>query len=234
MEEETKKCPIHKVRAGLPPMIHRIASLPVDERGYPVPFFVQWMENGKGVPRGQGQPDFRIVDPESLKACVRESRCWVCGDQLGVHRAYVVGPMCVINRTSAEPPSHVDCAEWSVQGCPFLSRPNMVRREDELTESAAGNVAGFMIKRNPGVTVLWKIRNHLRMFRDGKGGVLFNIGDPEKVTWFKEGRVATNEECIDAINSGIKTLLDVCETPEERNEVMEKRDRLVDSLRRLD
>lgn len=229
---EESECPRHKLRAGLPPLTRRIAALPIDERGYPVPFFVQWLENGKAVPRGQGQPDFRIVDPESMRACVKESRCWVCGEPLGVHRAYVVGPMCVINHTSAEPPSHLDCADWSVRGCPFLSRPNMVRREDEITESAMDNVAGIMIKRNPGVTVIWKVRNRLSMWNDGKGGVLFDIGEPEAVSWFKEGRLATSSECIEAINTGIQSLLDLCDTPEERNEVMEKRDQLVANLGR--
>lgn len=229
------ECPIHKLRSDLPPLTERIARLPIDERGYPVPAFVQWLE-GEGnkvrpMPPGQGRPDFRIIDPVHLKACVAGSLCWVCGEKMGVHRAYVVGPMCVINRNSAEPPSHVDCAEWSVRGCPFLTRPNMVRREDELTEEMAGNVAGVMIKRNPGVIIVWIVRNHLKTWHDGKGGLLFDIGEPEAVHWYKEGRKATAEECIEAVNTGIQNLLDVCEHAEERNEVMDKRDKLVESLK---
>lgn len=226
-------CP-HKLRSDLPPLTDRIAALPIDARGYPVPFFVQWIEDGKGVPAGQGAPDFRIVDPVAMKACIMGSLCWVCGQKLGVHRAYVIGPMCAINRNSAEPPSHVECAEWSVKGCPFLSRPKMVRREDELSEKSMGNVAGIMIKRNPGVTLIWHVRNALHIWNDGKGSVLFDVGEPESVRWFKEGRKATSEECIEAINTGIQSLLDVCDSPEERNEIMRRRDNLVASLKRVD
>jgi hypothetical protein len=234
------ECPIsspNKLRSDLPPLNKRIASLPIDERGYPVPAFVQWLykdgEKIRAAPRGCGVPDFRIIDPHHLKDCVTQSLCWVCGQKMGIHRAYVIGPMCVINRNSAEPPSHVECAEWSVRGCPFLSRPNMVRREDELTAKSEGNVAGHMIKRNPGVTVIWQIRNSLKLWNDGKGGILFDIGEPESVRWFKEGRVATPEESIESINTGIQTLLDVAQDAEDRNEIMRRRDKLVESLRRV-
>jgi hypothetical protein len=231
-------CPVHtkhKLRDDLPPLTDRIARLPIDERGYPVPAFVQWMEfvDGKPVarPRGVGIPEFRMANPMHLRDCITEDLCWVCGEKLGVNRAYVIGPMCVINRNSAEPPSHVDCAEWSVKGCPFLTKPQMKRREDELTENAAGNVAGHMIKRNPGVIVIWQVRSKPELWNDGKGGILFDIGNPEKVTWWKEGRPATPEESIDAINSGIQTLLDACQDDEDRNEVSRRRDELVASLK---
>ena len=61
---------------------------------------------------------------------MREKRCWVCGDPLGVHLTFPIGPMCALNRTISEPPSHHECASWSARNCPFLSRPHMVRRED--------------------------------------------------------------------------------------------------------
>ena len=32
-----------KFRSDIPPLPPRIAKLPVDERGYPVPWFVQWL-----------------------------------------------------------------------------------------------------------------------------------------------------------------------------------------------
>jgi hypothetical protein len=232
----TASCPHHKLRDDLPPLTDRLKKLPIDERGYPVPAFVQWLEyvDGKPEPRppGVGIPEFRMVDSNHLGACVSDDLCWVCGDRLGVNRAYVVGPMCVINRNSAEPPSHVDCAEWSVKGCPFLSKPQMKRREDELTDMMEGNVAGHMIKRNPGVIVIWQVRNKVKLWHDGKGGMLFDIGNPDKVTWWKEGRVATNQECIDAVNSGIQALLDVCQDDNDRNEVSRRRDELVEHLRR--
>jgi hypothetical protein len=232
------ECPMHKLRADLPPLTERIAKLPIDERGYPVPAFVQWIvkEGNEVRPASPDEPgaypDFRIVDPAHMLKCVKEHTCWVCGEKLGVHRAYVIGPMCAINRNSAEPPSHVECAEWSVKGCPFLSRPNMKRREDELTEMSKENVAGHMVPDNPGVTLIWHVRNHLKMSHDGKGGVLFDVGKPEKVTFWKEGRLATNEEAIEGVNGSVERLLALCDEPADRNEVKRLRDEFVDNIRR--
>lgn len=99
----------------------RMADLPVDDRGYPVPWFVAWHD---------GKPEFRAMDPAKFARAIKEKRCWVCGERLGVNLCFVAGPMCGINRTSSEPPSHLMCARWSAQNCPFLSNPRMVRRED--------------------------------------------------------------------------------------------------------
>lgn len=230
-----ESCPHHKLRDDLPPLTDRIARLPIDERGYPVPAFVQWLVRDKEGPLpcapGLGTPDFRVVDPVHLKACVFGDLCWVCGEKLGVHRAYVVGPMCVINRNSAEPPSHVDCAEWSVKGCPFLSKPQMKRREDEMTKAAIKNVAGHMLTHNPGITAIWQVNEKTKPWHAGKGGMLFDIGNPEKVTWWKEGRTATVDEVVDAINKGLEKLLELCEDDNDRNEVSRRRDELVASLK---
>jgi hypothetical protein len=65
----------------------RFARLPVDERGYPVPKFVE---------RIDGKPDFRCVDGRWLTKTVQQKPCWLCGEKLGRHFAFVVGPMCAI------------------------------------------------------------------------------------------------------------------------------------------
>jgi hypothetical protein len=209
------KCPFHnsspadlphRLRPDLPtPIPERILALPVDERGYPIPFFVGYVD---------GKPDFRLSDPRKWVACMKSALCWVCGDKLGRNAAFVVGPMCTISRTTAEPPAHLECATWSARACPFLSRPNMVRREDELTQAHEGNVAGEMIKRNPGVTVIWITRS-FKPFKDGKGGWLLRMGNPENLLWFREGRAATPEEIHEAFESGLPLLIEKCESDEE-------------------
>jgi len=196
-----------KLRAGLPPLTPRFAALPMDERGYPVPFFVQWVD---------GKPDFRIMDGAKLVRCVKERLCWTCGQPLGRWLAFVIGPMCTVTRTTSEPASHRDCAEWSVLGCPFLSRPNMVRREDELTESCVQ--AGHGIKRNPGVIAVWMTKE-FKLFRDAKGGVLFSVGAPESVSWWREGRSATRAEVVESVMSGLPLLADECRSAGELKEL---------------
>ena len=190
-------CPYRK---DLPERDRRIAALPLDDRGYPVPFFVATID---------GKPDFRVIDPEKWVACHKKKLCWVCGQGLGSKLAFVVGPMCTINRTTAEPPMHRSCAEYSTRACPFLSKPQMVRREDEVTEDRSGNVSGHMVKRNPGVICLWMTKTY-RLFQDAHGKPLIRMGEPFDVTWWKEGRPATREEVLVPFRSGMEILKSMC------------------------
>src|SRR5262245_41338481 len=128
-----------RLRAELPvPIPDRMARLPLDARGYPVPWFVEWIN---------GAPEFRVMDTRQWKVAVQQRRCWVCGYALGKYLSFVVGPMCGINRTTSEPPSHLDCADWSARACPFLTRPHMVRRDSAMPEDARPG-AGVMLERN--------------------------------------------------------------------------------------
>lgn len=190
---------MNALRPGLPPLPDRIACLPVDERGYPVPWFVQWVD---------GKPDFRIVDGDKFTAAIRFERCWICGGGLGKFRAFLVGPMCTVNRISAEPPSHRDCAEFAVEACPFLANPEMRRREKGLPDGVR-DAAGIMIERNPGVTALW-ITNGYRVFQPshGQAGYLVEMGSPLEVVWYARGRAATRKEILDAFEAGLPALIE--------------------------
>lgn len=224
-----------KLRPELPPLTDRIKKLPVDERGYPVPFFVQWVdENNECTPPGVGRPEFRMMDPSKFVACVRRKLCWVCGEALGVHLTFVLGPMCCVNRVTSEPPSHAECATWSVKGCPFLSRPKMVRREDELITENKNNVAGNHIERNPGVMALWTTKRYklenVPSLRSPDGsiksnpGVLFSVGEPEWVEWWTEARPATRAEALNAIETGLPALHKACFEPGALKDCNEKAD----------
>jgi hypothetical protein len=193
------------LRAELEPLPDRMKRLPV-RRGYPVPWFVEWVDADRNpMLIGEGEPAFHIMSGVRFSRALTESHCWVCGGRLGRYSTFVVGPMCVVNRTSAEPPSHLDCAEWSARNCPFLARPHAKRRA--VTEPVR-EVAGIMIERNPGVTAVWTTRRP-SVFNDGKGGLLFDIGEPEHVSWWAEGRPATRAEVDASIESGLPVLMDV-------------------------
>lgn len=185
------------------PLPARMQRLPVDHRGFPVPWFVQWFVGKESGDAGIGEPDFRVVDSRKLVRAVRERRCWVCGDKLGVHLAFVIGPMCAINRVISEPPSHRECAAFSARVCPFLSQPRMRRNEKGLPEDHQ-EAPGVGLKRNPGVACLWITRSY-RPFNAGNG-VLFSLGEPETVEWYAEGRVATRAEVDASITSGLPLL----------------------------
>jgi hypothetical protein len=210
----------NSIRPDLEELPPRMRGLPVDERGYPVPYFVSWVD---------GKPEFRAADPMKLRNCIRDRLCWVCGDFLGVHATFVIGPMCGVNRISAEPPSHIECARWSARNCPFLSNAGRKRREDEVfNEEAYKEVAGVMITRNPGVTLLWTTRKYNPISPDGKG-VLFNIGEPEAVEFYASGRIATRAEIDESIRTGLPTLAAMARNGDD----LELLDAMVARMRKL-
>jgi hypothetical protein len=176
----------------------RMKHLPLNDQGFPVPFFVPWID---------GKPEFRGFDGEKLGICVRHKRCWLCGEPLGKNMVFTIGPMCAVNRVSAEPPSHYDCAHYAAMACPFLTQPRMRRNEKDMPEHL--DPAGIMLKRNPGCTLLWVTHNY-KPFR-AMGGALFNVGDPVRVEFYAEGRKATHEEIMASIDSGMPTLREMAE-----------------------
>lgn len=206
----TEECPFKhggpKLRPELPELPDLMKRLKVDERGYPIPFFVAYVN---------GKPEFQIADPQKYKLCIVQNLCWVCGNRLvGQRKAFVVGPMCTVNRVSSEPPTHLECANWSVRGCPFLSRPNMTRRDNPVIEETHSSMPGVGILRNAGVVAIWET-NSWKLFPDRKGGKLFKIGDPVTVTWWTEGHKATRDQVAHAFSSGMPILRGACAGPED-------------------
>lgn len=185
------------IRRQFKDMPQRIAALPVDARGFPVPKFVKWFDSG---------PDFRIMDDQHMVRCIRHKLCWICGEKLGSYQAFVIGPMCVINRVSSEPPSHRDCAHFAVLNCPFLAQPLAKRRERDLPQHVE---SPGMIPHNPGVSCLWLTRSY-RIFPNGRG-LLFQIGDPLEVDCYAQGRKASRAEIDAAIEKGFPLLMAAAE-----------------------
>lgn len=186
------------LRPELPPLPPRFAALPIDPvRGYPVPWFVAWVD---------GKPDFRIIDDRKRYTAVAEARCWLCGERMGAYKTFVIGPMCAINRISSEPPSHLDCADFAARACPFLVRPHAQRREGNLPEDHQ-EAPGNSIKRNPGVSLVWTTRAYSIVRADQSW--LINVGEPSSVKWYREGRAATREEVLESVRTGYPELLKI-------------------------
>lgn len=190
------------LRDGLPELPARIAKLPVDKRGFPVPRFVALID---------GEPDHRVVEPAYMPMASRFGLCWICGEPLGAFKTFLVGPMCTVNRVSSEPPQHRECAQFAAKACPFLTKPHMKRREAGLPADLVDPAGGF-IKRNPGATCAWTCRDfkteaHPR--GDGRKSALWFMGEPTGMEWFKEGRPATRAEVMDAIVTGLPLLQDI-------------------------
>lgn len=181
-------------------------KLPVDKRGYPVPWFVDWIK---------GEPEFRAMDMRKFRAAINQRLCWTCGNPLYEEEVFVIGPMCAVNKISSEPPSHRECAEYAAKNCPFLSKPQMHRRTDDEMNAMKKPSPGVMVERNPGVTLLWYTRRHhlltVRNRPPAVDGVLFQLGRPFKLEWYCRGRAATRAEVLESIESGLPLLREAAE-----------------------
>lgn len=190
------------------PMPRRIAMLPLTENGYPILFFAD-------INPDTGKPDLRLMDGRKLMRCIKERLCWLCGQPMGKHKAFVIGPMCAVTRTTSEPPCHLECALYAVKVCPFLTRPRAHRRAHDIPEDAT--VAGYGLDRNPGVAAVW-VTDRFKTFRPHTGGqgILIEIGDPSAVTWWCEGRPATYGEVVESIQSSAPELLKMCDLDDDQ------------------
>lgn len=175
--------------------IHRFNSLPKDHRGYPVPWFVAWLD---------GKPDFRVADQRKWFLAINEKLCWVCGQIMGSYKSFVIGPMCGINRVTTEPPCHTECAQWSARNCPFLANPNMIRNEKNLVGK---NPGGEMIKRNPGMCLVWTTKSY-KPFKV-HNGYMIQVGEPTAIEFYTEGRLATRPEINYFLNLGCPAIENV-------------------------
>ena len=167
-------------------MPERIARLDRDPRGYPIPWFVHRP--------AEGSIDFRVMDPARLHQAIREHRCWVCGDRLGKTIAFVGGPLSAAQRLYADPPMHVNCAEFSVKVCPFLAIPTAQRRE--ANKPAHVEMAGEQVVENPEVIGVLITTGYTKL----PNGVLL-ANEPRDIYWFHQGRSASRSEVQQAIGA---------------------------------
>ena len=184
------------LREGLPELPARFRKLPLDPRGYPIPWFVAEVE---------GKRDFRVADGAKRVRAVRERLCWLCGEKLGVHMAFVIGPMCAVNRNTSEPGCHLECAEFAAKACPFLTLPDAKYRTANLPEG--GTAQPHALGGNPGVVCIWVTRS-CRPYKI-TGGWLIRVGAPSRTIWYTGGRLATRVEVLEGLDARLPLLASI-------------------------
>jgi hypothetical protein len=163
--------------------------LEVDKRGYPVPWFVQWIMD---------EPDFRVVSPRKFQMAVRFGYCWICGERLGARKTFVMGTLNILNRVTSEPACHIDCARFAAVACPFLAIPQAQYREPPQGATKLAEVTG----RNPGVVALWTTKT-FKMVPAGEGKKLIVVSEPVAVEWFAEGKHASRAQVRESLDEGL-------------------------------
>jgi len=101
-----------------------LSHLKVTDKGYPIPYFVAYVD---------GKPDFRLLDPQKQVRCADMFLCGICGKKLFKKAYYFIsGPQGYTNKISTDPAMHRECAEYSLNACPHLHIQKTVRREKGL------------------------------------------------------------------------------------------------------
>jgi hypothetical protein len=105
-------------------MPKRIANLPRDARGYPIPWNVFISQ--------AGEPQFTVND--SLKHAWARQRnlCPICGEANDEIRWFVGGPKSafLVNGWYMDLPGHEECEEYALKVCPYLATPSYRHRVD--------------------------------------------------------------------------------------------------------
>lgn len=213
---------MNELRKGLPELPDRIKRLPVDHRGYPIPWFVAELD---------GKRDFRIADASKRVNAVKKKLCWICGETLGRYLAFVIGPMCAVNRNTSEPPCHRDCAEFAAKACPFLILPKAEYRRANLPEDSKGHM--HLLPGNPGSVCIWITESYqpYRVPDGGSGDWLIRVGAPVETLWYCEGNPANRAQILKTFGERLHFLQD--EAAKDGPEAQAALARMVDNTMRL-
>ena len=136
-----------------------LKHLPVDKRGFPVPWVSDWtgskdpdLHGRPGFaqadlwavgcpwptvtvlePRGKpgtGAPMLAVLHPSRQRTCMLDRKCQVCGKRVNAtEKAYLAGGAALVAEGFREPPMHLRCAVFSLFACPGINRADMVVAE---------------------------------------------------------------------------------------------------------
>jgi hypothetical protein len=110
------------------PVPVRMAKLPRDRRGYPIPETVTITDDGTA--------HFTINNVEKSHHHLRNGLCAICGQKLYPKRQWLIGgPRSAFdpNGCFLDTPMHEECASYAIQICPYLAAPNYSKRIDDAT-----------------------------------------------------------------------------------------------------
>ena len=119
----------------------RIARLPRDKRGYPIPWNVL-----RGV---DDTPIFTVNDDRRHFQAMREGLCPICGERLGRWKWFVGGPRSAFdpNGWYLDLPGHHECERFALAVCPYLAMPQYLKRVDVPDPSKLGDVTPILLDR---------------------------------------------------------------------------------------
>lgn len=102
----------------------RIAKLPQDERGFPIPWNILIGSNGR--------PMFTVNDSHKATLAISLDLCPICGETNDEIRWFVGGPQSAFhpNGWYIDLPGHEECEEFALTVCPYLAAKDYRHRTD--------------------------------------------------------------------------------------------------------
>jgi hypothetical protein len=164
------------------PMPERIARLPRDKRGYPIP--------SSAIVNLDGSVDFTTLDMKKWVRLYKLRGCGVCGTAMYSRVWFIGGHLSHHNRMFFDHPMHEECARYALQVCPFLAIPRMGYRKrdnNEMSENALGpTVLNMVSLERSSALMLGKTHSYkLVKIRDS---ILLFASPWESVTWWSAGK----------------------------------------------
>jgi hypothetical protein len=156
----------------------RLKNLKLDDRGFPIPFFVAWVD---------GKPDFRLLDPDKQRMCAEQHKCAICGTRMRDVYYFLGGPLTCKNQYSTDPAMHRECAEFSLRACPHMFFQKAERNErGSVYQHSKKNP--FLIADKPDELYLIKASKYKFVTREGHPMIKF-----KRVSWdvfeYRDGKL---------------------------------------------
>ena len=152
-----------------------LSHLKLDDRGYPIPFFVSIIN---------GKPEFRFMDHNRVKMIIENKLCHICGNKLYKDYHYFIsGPLGLQNRISSDAAMHRVCAEFSLMACPHLYLQKAERRDNDELGKLVGSQPSPVVKEKPSVLFLVKSSKFKTIEHQGQTYIKYNPVSSELYTY---------------------------------------------------
>lgn len=186
------------------PIPEFMKDLPVDPRGYPIPYIV--------LKDDDGTAHFIVNDHHAVVRCTRHDLCSICGKPLETLRMFVGGVRNAFHRNGAyiDPPMHPECCRYALQVCPFLAVPSYhgvkdVTKHIERVQADATFVDNTSVRGKPVMFVAIVVPQKYDLVFDGSAMVFKPHRPYRSIEYWRDGKqLAFHEgkEIRDAVLSG--------------------------------
>jgi hypothetical protein len=180
----------------------RIARLPHDRGGRPIPWNVLCADDGT--------PFFTINNDRKNWAALRQGLCPLCSERLGSWLWCVGGPLSAFHPGGCylDLPGHRDCMEYALQVCPYLAAPKYlgridVARPEKLPPEARVLLDETVMPDRPEIFVAVACHRITVQDRGGLTPYLKPVHPFLDYTYWRHGRRITEDEAMPYLRAAL-------------------------------